>query len=152
MLLSRHLPKGVYVLKKSLFLGVFLTVLLILTACGNEDKPFTHLTIDDLKSFISEKNTGFVLYTYNADDMEANKEQVRKALEKNNKESQYFNYGELVSNEQSQTFQNDVGSKQSRDSLGYYEEGVLMAEFEFPNKWDTKTIDDLNKFIVQISE
>jgi hypothetical protein len=52
----------------------------------------------------------------------------------------------------SATFRNDAGSEQSRDSLGYYEKGIFMAEFEFPNKWNAEQINNLNKFIEQIGE
>ena len=137
-------------MKKVLFLGV-LSVFLILAACGKED-TYSDLTLDGLKEFVSKKETGFVLFTYDTDDMETNKEQVSKALAENDKKSNYFNYREEVSNEQSSTFQHDVGTEQSRDSLGYYENGVLMAEFEMPSKWDENKIEDLNKYIVQISE
>ncbi|MFI9225255.1 hypothetical protein ACIGQ5_22455 [Peribacillus frigoritolerans] len=139
-------------MKNRICLGLFLTVFLILTACGNDDKTFSDLTTDELKNFISEKNTGFILYTYDDDNMEVNKEQVKKALDNNDQTSKYFNYRDQVTNEQSSTFHNDVGSEQLRDSLGYYENGILMAEFEFPNKWNAEQIDNLNKFIEQISE
>lgn len=151
MLLSRHLPERVNELKKGLFLGVFLTIILLLAACGKND-PYTDMSLKNLKDFITEKETGFVLFAYDEDDMEVNKEQVKKTLNKNDQESNYFNYRELVSNKQSQTFQTDVGTEQSRDSLGYYEKGVLMAEFEMPNKWNDEKMEDLKKFVDQIAE
>lgn len=135
---------------RRVILGVFLTVLFILSACsGNES--YEEMQLDELKDFISEKRTGFILFTFDKDDIETNREQVTKALEKNDQTAQYFNYREQVSNEQSTTFQKDIGTKQSKDSLGYYEDGVLMAEFESPNDWSEKKIEDLNKFISQIS-
>lgn len=118
----------------------------MLTACGN-NSVYNDFTINDLKKFISEEKTGFILYTYDADNEKVNKEQVREALEKYNQKAKYFNYRKLVTNKQSQTFQKDVGSKQSRDSLAYYKSGVLMSEFQFPNKWTPGEIENLNKFI-----
>lgn len=136
--------------KRDVILGVFLTVVLFLSACSGNDS-YKEMQLDELKDFVSEKQSGFVLFTYDRDDIETNREQVTKALEENDQTAQYFNYSEQVSNEQSTTFQKDVGTEQSRDSLGYYEDGVLMAEFESPNEWSEEKIEDLNKFISQIS-
>lgn len=151
MLLSRHLPERVYHLKKGLFLGVFLTMVLLVAACG-KNETYADMTLDDLKDFITEKETGFVLFTTDVEDMETNKAQVKKALDDNDQKSNYFNYDEHVSNAESQTFRVDVGTEQSRDSLGYYEDGVLLAEFEMPSKWTNEKMEDLRKYIDQISE
>ena len=124
--------------------------MILLVACsGNES--YEEMTLDQLKDFIAEEQSGFILFTYDRDDIKTNREQVSKALEENNQTAQYFNYSEQVTNEQSTTFQQDTGTEQSRDSLGYYEDGVLMAEFESPNEWSDKNIEDLKKFISQIS-
>jgi uncharacterized protein YxeA len=151
MLLSRHLPERVSVLRKSLILGLFLTVLLIFTAaCGKE--TFNEISTNDLKEFISDKQTGFILYTDDQDHAEVNTKQVAKALESNGKESKHFNYAEEVTNEESATFRSDIGSQQTKDSLGYYEDGILLAEFELQDEWTPENIENLNNFIQQISE
>lgn len=150
MLLPRHLPERVTTLKKQLLLG-FIAIFFILAACG-KDSTFTDMNFDELKSFVTDKETGFIFFGYDQDDLDKNKEHVSKALEKNDSNSRFFNYRKEVSNKQSQTFKKDTGTEQSRDSLGYYEKGVLMAEFEMPNNWTDEKVKDLNKFISQISE
>ncbi|MGM0924658.1 MAG: hypothetical protein ACQEWW_26320 [Bacillota bacterium] len=137
-------------MKKLFFLGVF-SVFLILAACGSED-TFSDMTTEDFKEFVSEKESGFIFIGFDKEKLEANKEQISKALDENGLESNFFNYQEHVSNEQSRTFRSDIGTEQLKDTLGYYEDGVLMAEFEMPNKWNDKKMEDLNKFVVQISE
>ncbi|MDM5196495.1 hypothetical protein QUF79_00065 [Fictibacillus enclensis] len=137
-------------MKKHLLLG-FIAIFLILAACG-KDSTLTDINYDELKNFISDKETGFIYLGFDRDNLDRDKKQVSKALEKNDSKSRFFNYRKEVSNKQSQTFKKDMGTEQSRDSLGYYDEGVLMAEFKMPNNWTAEKMEDLNKFISQISE
>lgn len=137
-------------LNTAFFLGV-ISAFLLLSACG-KNETFNNMKTEDVKKFISNEETGFILFLYTPDSMESNESTVKKALDKNKIKSGLFNYREEVSNEDSKTFHSDVGTEQLRNSLGYYENGVLMAEFEMPNTWNNEQIDNLNRYITQITK
>jgi hypothetical protein len=98
-----------------------------------------------MKKFMKEDGTGFVMYSYDEDDRDVYMNEVKKALKENE-----VNGKELNNNDpqfEGTKGQSDYGVTQRTDTLAAYKKGELKQEIKFEDYDPSQLETELSHFI-----
>ncbi len=99
----------------------------------------------EMKKFMKEDGTGFVMYSYDEDDRDIYMNEVKKALKENE-----VNGKELNNNDpqfDGTKGQSDYGVTQRTDTLAAYKKGELKKEIKFEDYDPSQLETELSHFI-----
>lgn len=99
----------------------------------------------EMKKFMKEDGTGFVMYSYDEDDRDIYMNEVKKALKENE-----VNGKELNNNDpqfDGTKGQSDYGVTQRTDTLAAYKKGELKQEIKFEDYDPSQLETELSHFI-----
>lgn len=99
----------------------------------------------EMKKFMKEDGTGFVMYSYDEDDRDIYMNEVKKALKENE-----VNGKELNNNDpqfDGTKGQSDYGVTQRTDTLAAYKKGELKKEIKFEDYDSSQLETELSHFI-----
>lgn len=98
-----------------------------------------------MKKFMKEDGTGFVLYSFNANKREVNMNEVKKALKENEVDGkEIYSNDPLYDQDKDQSY---YGLTQYPDTLAVYKNGKLKQQIEFNDYNPSQLETELSHFI-----
>ncbi|MCP1191432.1 hypothetical protein NKR17_20615 [Priestia flexa] len=99
----------------------------------------------EMKKFMKEDGTGFVLYSFNANKREVNMNEVKKALKENEVDGkEIYSNDPLYDQDKDQSY---YGLTQYPDTLAVYKNGKLKQQIEFNDYNPSQLETELSHFI-----
>lgn len=99
----------------------------------------------EMKKFMKEDGTGFVLYSFNANKREVNMNEVKKALKENEVDGkEIYSNDPLYDQDKDQSY---YGLTQYPDTLAVYKNGKLKQQIEFNDYNSSQLETELSHFI-----
>ncbi|PFZ02561.1 hypothetical protein COL60_27225 [Bacillus pseudomycoides] len=108
------------------------------------------LSPQEIKKFMSQDGTGFVVYSFDKEQRDFYTNQVKKVFEKNNVSGKELNsYHPGYDGTKGQSY---YGVKQRTDTLAYYQKGELKKEIKFEKYKPSELEKELDVFVRNMKE
>lgn len=99
----------------------------------------------EMKKFMKEDGTGFVMYSFDEDDRSVNMNEVKKALKENEVDGkEIYSNDPLYDQDKDQSY---YGLTQYPDTLAIYKDGKLKRQIEFDDYDPSQLETELSHFI-----
>ncbi|HDW3055757.1 TPA: hypothetical protein RMI67_003409 [Bacillus cereus] len=108
------------------------------------------LSPQEMKKFMSQDGTGFVMYSFRKEDREGYMNQVQRALKNNNVNGKELDSNHL--NYDGKKSQSDYGLKQNGETLAYYEKGKLKKQIALDKYKSSELEKELDVFVRNMKE
>ncbi|MEH7053166.1 hypothetical protein [Bacillus pseudomycoides] len=117
---------------------------------NSKNGELEELSPQEIKKFMSQDGTGFVVYSFDKEQRDFFTNQVKKVFEKNNVSGKELNsYHPGYDGTKGQSY---YGVKQRPDTLAYYQKGELKKEIKFEKYKPSELEKELDVFVRNMKE